>query len=73
MRAKSTFVVLLVLSLVLLSFPQIGVVQAESKTIVVPDDYSSIQEAVDQATQGDTVFVRNGFYYNQTVIIDKAI
>ena len=73
MRAKSTFVVLLVLSLVLLSFPQIGVVQAESKTIVVPDDYSNIQEAVDQATQGDTVFVRNGFYYNQTVTIDKAL
>ena len=73
MRAKSTFVVLLVLSLVLLSFPQIGVVQAESKTIVVPDDYSNIQEAVDQASQGDTVFVRNGFYYNQTVTIDKAL
>ena len=73
MRAKSTFVVFLVLSLVLLSFPQIGVVQAEPKTIVVPDDYSSIQEAVDQASQGDTVFVRNGFYYNQTVTIDKAL
>ena len=72
MRAKSTFVVLLVLSLVLLSFPQIGVVQAESKTIVVPDDYPAIQEAVDNASEGDTVFVKSGTYY-ENIQIDKSL
>ena len=31
-------------------------------TIVVPDDYSSIQEAVDHANNGDTIYVRIGIY-----------
>ena len=51
----------------------IKLTKAESKTIVVPDDFSSIQVAVDEALEGDTVFVKSGFYYNQTVIIDKGI
>ncbi len=70
---RAAIILVLVLCFVVVSIPQIGVVQTESKTIVVPDDYSNIQEAVDQASQGDTVFVRNGFYYNQTVTIDKAL
>ena len=39
-----------------------NVVNATSKTITVPDDYSQIQDAVDNADAGDTVFVRNGIY-----------
>ena len=72
MRDKSTFVVLLILSLVLVSFPQIGVVQAEPRTIIVPDDYSTIQEAVDGANDGDIVFVKSGTY-NGSVTINKSI
>ena len=64
---------LFVFLLVIVSVANIEISKAESKRIVVPDDYSSIQEAVDNALEGNTVFVRNGFYYNQTVIIDKAI
>jgi|YelNatPaOPRAMG01_1025707.scaffolds.fasta_scaffold61531_1 nitrous oxidase accessory protein len=41
-------------------------------TIVVPDDYPTIQEAVDNATAGDKVFVKNGVYYEQ-IVIDKPI
>jgi parallel beta-helix repeat protein len=37
-------------------------VKAESKTIVVPDDYLTIQDASANASPGDTVFVRNGNY-----------
>ncbi len=44
----------------------------KSSTIIVPDDYPTIQEAVDAADTGDTVFVRAGIYY-ENVEIDKAI
>jgi parallel beta-helix repeat protein len=48
-------------------------VSAEPKTIVVPDDYPTIQEAIDNADEGDTVFVKSGTYYNQTLIINKSL
>ena len=35
-----------------------------------PNNYSSIQSAVNDANPGDTVFVYNGTYY-ETVYIDK--
>jgi len=38
------------------------VVKAEPKTIVVPDDYPTIADAVGNASPGDTVFVRKGNY-----------
>ena len=34
----------------------------ESSTIYVPDDYSTIQAAVDAASSGDTIIVRDGSY-----------
>jgi len=40
--------------------------------IYVPDDYSTIQAAVDAASLGDTVFVYSGMYY-ENVVIDKTI
>ncbi len=33
-------------------------VKAETKTITVPDDYSSISDAIGVASQGDTIFVK---------------
>ena len=39
-------------------------------TIYVPDDYSTIQEAVDAASSGDTIIVRDGTY-TENVNIDK--
>jgi parallel beta-helix repeat protein len=41
-------------------------VKAQSRTIVVPDDYSDIQTAINHANNDDTVFVRAGTYrYNE--------
>lgn len=48
-------------------------IKAESKTITVPDDYSTIQNAIDNASAGDTVFVKKGTYYVDTIGISKPI
>ncbi len=46
---------------------------ASNNTIVIPDDYVSIQEAIDNAGEGGTVFVKSGTYYNQTLSINKSL
>jgi len=43
-----------------------------SRTIVVPDDYSTIQEAINNADEGDTIYVRNGTYY-ENVVVNKTV
>jgi len=71
-KSSSALVVLLFLSFVLVSLPQNGVVKAEPKKIVVPDDYQTISWAIGNATEGDTVFVKSGVY-NETLLIDKPL
>ncbi len=41
-------------------------------TIIVPDDYPTIQGAVNAASDGDIVFVRNGTYYEH-VCVNKTV
>ena len=51
-------------------------VHAKSRTILVPDDFSTIIAAVGNATDGDTIFVKKGTYnepINQTLVINKSI
>jgi len=43
-----------------------------TKILTVPDEYSTIQAAVDQASAGDTIFVRSGVY-NENILIDKPL
>ena len=45
---------------------------ATPSTIIVPDDYPKIQEAIDHANVGDTVFVKAGVY-NENLTVDRAI
>ncbi len=50
----------------------IRLARSESATIVVPDDFPAIQEAIDSAVDGDTVFVKAGTYYEH-IDVDKAL
>ena len=42
------------------------------KTLIVPDNYATIQAAIDHANAGDTVFVKKGIY-NESITIDKPL
>ncbi|NIO36215.1 hypothetical protein GTO27_00765, partial [Candidatus Bathyarchaeota archaeon] len=70
MRKVVGFVVILIL--VLMTFPVWDIQRAEGETITVPDDYPTIAGAVDAASDGDTVYVRSGTY-NDALIITKPI
>jgi len=45
---------------------------ASAKTIYVPDDYAKIQWAVDNASAGDTIIVRDGTYI-ENVDVNKSL
>ena len=47
-------------------------VQSPTATIYVPDDYSTIQAAVNAANPGDTIIVRDGTY-TENVDVNKSI
>jgi len=51
---------------------QSATVNAQSKTITVPDDYPTIQSAIDNASYGDTIYVKSGTYY-ETLTINKSL
>jgi parallel beta-helix repeat protein len=78
MRMRKSVTLLLILVFLLASSITTPLlVKAELKTIVVPDDYPTIQEAIDHSNAGDTVFVRAGKYtltgLLSGLIIDKPI
>jgi parallel beta-helix repeat protein len=64
---KKTFALLLVL-VFLTGLIVFLPVNADSRTIIVPDDYGSIQEAIDNASEGDTIFVKRGVYVENPVV-----
>ena len=60
-------VAILIASIIIVRFPStVG-------SIVVPDDYSSIQTAVDNAFSGQTVYVKSGIYTGQSIAINKPL
>lgn len=40
--------------------------------IVVPDDYSAIQQAINHANEGDTIYVKAGTYF-ENVVVNKTV
>ena len=66
-------VLLVILSLSLNCFFLIqNRVWATPNTIVVPDDYPTIQAAVNAAQQGDNITVKEGIYY-ENVVVNKSV
>jgi len=75
-RIASVAVMLLMFSFVLFALPELHVAKAEPKTIDVPDDFLSVFDAVEAASEGDTIYVKSGTYdgpINQTLVIDKSL
>jgi parallel beta-helix repeat protein len=64
------FTLVLLVTLVLQFNVQL--VRAGPKTIVVPGEFPTINEAVSHASSGDTVFVQSGVYH-ENVWIDKSL
>jgi hypothetical protein len=44
-----------------------------AKTLKVPSEYPTIQEAVDAASDGDTVFIEAGDYFDVNVTVNKPL
>jgi len=66
----------LLIALILLSSLVIlphATVKAQSKTIIVPDNYTTITAAIGNATNGDTILVRSGTYNEQSLEMNKTI
>jgi nitrous oxidase accessory protein len=66
----------LILALSVLLVVGVQSVKSSPKRIIVPDNYLTIQEAINNASEGDTVFVKRGNYegpFNQTLVINKTI
>jgi parallel beta-helix repeat protein len=46
--------------------------KANPAMIIVPDDYPTITQAIQHATDGDTIFIKKGLY-NETLVISKQL
>jgi parallel beta-helix repeat protein len=70
----STALTLCVLVLLVTSTTSLGVsfVKANPGVIKVPDDYSTIQKAINAANPGDTILVTSGIYY-EDVVMNKTV
>ncbi len=71
MRISNALLLLLVVSVS--SIITFSPVHAESKTIIVPDDYPTINAAISHASSGDTILIRNGTYTEQTLEVNKSL
>lgn len=78
MNRKLAFVVALLILHVGMSTLALNIqlINAEDKTWTVDDDgpadFRKIQEAINAAEEGDTIFVRNGKYY-ENIIVNKTV
>jgi nitrous oxidase accessory protein NosD len=73
-RSRKTSALLLVLlfimPLVLLPSPT---VKAQSKTVIVPDNYPTVTSAIGNATDGDTIIIKSGVYEENAITTNKSL
>jgi len=72
-RAKivSAFKITLLLTMIFILLPDISVI-AGPNILKVPDQYPTIQDAINNATDGDTIQVAAGIYYER-IVINKSV
>jgi parallel beta-helix repeat protein len=70
---RDSIALLLVLVLAASSIVSALPVKAEARTLVVPDDFATISLAIENALDGDTVFVKKGTYQESTLEIRKTL
>ena len=75
MDRKVALTVILLPILLLFAVSGVHIVKANSssKTIIVPDNYPTITAAIGNASNGDTIVVKNGMYIEQTLEINKSL
>jgi parallel beta-helix repeat protein len=72
-RMKKTFSLLILAILLTSIFSALSKIQtAKAGTIVVPDNYPTIQAAINAASSGDTIYVKVGTYH-ENVFVNKAV
>lgn len=75
-KTASIIALVLLLSITLISVVKIQPAKSEPRTWIVDDDgpadFHTIREAINNASEGDTVFVRNGTYY-ENIAINKTV
>lgn len=73
-KAFTAVALFLVMLISLTAGAQVNLAKAQSpKTIVVPDDYITINAAIGNATSGDTILIRSGTYLESSLLITKSI
>jgi len=70
---SKSIVLLLVLVLAASGIVTFLPVKGEYRTIVVPSDYPTIEAAIDNATDGDTIIVKKGIYEENPLEINKTL
>jgi len=68
MKGLKGLSLLLLVSLGVIIMVVAGAEDAEGATITVPDDYPTIQSAIENATDYDTLFIKDGLYLESIVV-----
>jgi len=69
---KTVTAIILVLLVTSVFISAFEIQSVKARTIKVPDDYPTIQLAINHASSGDTVYVRAGTY-NENVVVNKTL
>lgn len=73
MKKPVSVLFLVFLILIFCSFSQAGVGQAQPEFVVVPDDFGSIQQAIDNVKEGGKVFVHKGTCFENLTITKSLV
>jgi nitrous oxidase accessory protein len=72
MRKTIASLLILLFLTSLVAFPSVTV-KAESKTIIVPNNYPTIASAIGNAMNGDKILVKSGTYNESAINTDKSL